>query len=75
MDVADLVLELFEDTGLLEVGFSGLKEVFESILIFLLIFFILFGTWELLYEENINDLYKFVLDELIVENIQYLWWN
>lgn len=69
MDVTDLVLEFLESAGLLEVGFSGLEEVFESILIFLLILFVLFGAWELLYEEDINDLDKLVLDKLIVENV------
>ena len=69
MDVTDLVLEFFESADLLKVGFSGLEEVFKSILIFLLIFFVLFGAWELLYEEDINDLDKLVLDKLIVENI------
>ena len=69
MDVTDLVLEFLESAGLLKVGFSGLEEVFKSILIFLLIFFVLFGAWELLYEEDINDLDKLVLDKLIVENV------
>ena len=69
MDVTDLVLEFFESADLLKVGFSGLEEVFKSILIFLLIFFVLFGAWELLYEEDINDLDKLVLDKLIVENV------
>ena len=69
MDVTDLVLEFLESAGLLKVGFSGLEEVFESILIFLLILFVLFGAWELLYEEDINDLNKLVLDKLIVENV------
>ncbi len=69
MDVTDLVLEFLESADLLEVGFSGLEKVFKSILIFLLIFFVLFGAWELLYEEDINDLNKLVLDKLIVENV------
>ena len=69
MDVTDLILEFLESASLLEMGFSGLEEVFESILIFLLIFFVLFGAWELLYEEDINDLNKLVLDKLIVENV------
>ena len=69
MDVTDLILEFLESASLLEVGFSGLEEVFESILIFLLIFFVLFGAWELLYEEDINDLDKLVFDKLIVKNV------
>jgi hypothetical protein len=72
VDVSGFLFEFFFIPGLFLVDLATCEEVLKGLLVFFLILLSLFGARQFFDEENVDDFDEFILNHLVVQNIQYL---
>jgi len=72
MDISGLVEEIFFCFLLFFMQFFCSKEVLNCSLVFFLVLLGFLGAWQLLDEKDVDNFDKFILDELVVDEIEDL---